>query len=237
MKNGEERYFVEGLEFRLCRERRRTLSIRILDGRVSVFAPLNTAYSAIEAFVVKKRRWISAKVEEYDKKQRTFLDVLTYRAFLLDGEKYPTQVCGGSKTITFSEGKVLIPSALVISEQKLIKAARAWYERLAKSVLLDRLKQFSAAFGFVFSAFAVSNAKSKWGSCDQKNRIRLSWRLIMLLPDIRDYVIIHELCHTKYHHHGKEFWAKVREICPQSQQIRKRLEDYSVLMGLYRIRK
>ena len=51
----------------------------------------------------------------------------------------------------------------------------------------------------------ISNAKKRWGTCNFRNDIRINWRLIMAPSEVIDYVILHELVHTKIKNHSKKF--------------------------------
>jgi len=235
MKNkaSEQPHKTAGIEYRLIRLRRKSLSIQICDGMVIVKAPAGTPFSAVEAFIEKKRNWIAAKTGAYAAKRRKFSDVLEYRAFLLDGAQYPAVMSGGIKKIMVADGRFLIPQPLFEMRDKLISAVRKWYIARATEQLGNRLQQLAGVLGFAFSGFNLTGARAKWGSCDPNNRIRLNWRLVLLNPELQDYVIIHELCHTKRHNHGKEFWEAVAKHCPLYKDARKKLKEYSLLTGLY----
>ena len=49
--------------------------------------------------------------------------------------------------------------------------------------------------------------RSRWGSCSSQGRIRLSWRLILAPPEVRRYVVAHEVAHLVHLDHGREFKA------------------------------
>jgi predicted metal-dependent hydrolase len=71
----------------------------------------------------------------------------------------------------------------------------------------------------------VSNAETRWGSCNVKREVRLSWRLIKAPPRVIDYVVAHELAHLKHMNHSAAFWALVAQMYPHyksAQQLLKR---------------
>lgn len=70
----------------------------------------------------------------------------------------------------------------------------------------------------------VKNLKSRWGSCDSHRNIILSSLLITLDDSLIDYVICHELAHTKHMNHSKEFWLNVEMMIPDYKQRRKELK-------------
>jgi predicted metal-dependent hydrolase len=60
----------------------------------------------------------------------------------------------------------------------------------------------------------IREASSRWGSCSAKNDIMISLRLLFMPLEIIDYVIVHELAHTKYRGHGVRFWQYVEKVMP-----------------------
>ena len=54
---------------------------------------------------------------------------------------------------------------------------------------------------------SVGDAGTRWGSCSSQGRIRLSWRLILAPPEVRRYVVAHEVAHLVHLNHGREFKA------------------------------
>lgn len=77
----------------------------------------------------------------------------------------------------------------------------------------------------------VRDAITRWGSCSRDGRINLNFRLLFVPEDVLDYVIIHELAHTKYRSHGPRFWALVEKVMPDHREKRRwlRRNGWSVL--------
>jgi predicted metal-dependent hydrolase len=73
----------------------------------------------------------------------------------------------------------------------------------------------------------LSNAKSRWGSCNTKREIRLNWRLIQAPPHIINYVICHELAHLKEMNHSNRFWEEVEKVLPEYRSSEKELKTLS----------
>jgi predicted metal-dependent hydrolase len=58
----------------------------------------------------------------------------------------------------------------------------------------------------------IGDARTRWGSCSSKGAIRYSWRLVLAPPQVRRYVVAHEVAHLKHLNHGREFKALEREL-------------------------
>ena len=75
---------------------------------------------------------------------------------------------------------------------------------------------------------AIKNTKTRWGSCSFKNNINLSLHLMRLREELIDYVILHELVHTKVKNHSIEFWTTLDIHCPNSKNLDRELKKYSL---------
>ncbi len=96
----------------------------------------------------------------------------------------------------------------------------------AENVLLPRLLELSKKFEYNFNQAYVKKVISRWGSCDSKQNINLNIYLVQLPQVLQDYVIIHELAHTKHMSHGTSFWACVEQMMPSYKLYRKMLKNY-----------
>ena len=101
--------------------------------------------------------------------------------------------------------------------------------RQAKAYLPGRLAELAAQHGFSYNQVRIKHNVSNWGSCSVKKNINLNLNLMRLPAELRDYVMLHELCHLKYMNHGKEFHALLESVCPNHKELRRQLRDYKLL--------
>lgn len=67
--------------------------------------------------------------------------------------------------------------------------------------------------GFRYTSLRISSARTRWGSCSGKDGISISL-YVMLLPDhLREFIVLHELCHTRHHNHSTDFHALLDTLC------------------------
>lgn len=89
-------------------------------------------------------------------------------------------------------------------------------ERFLKQLALDMLSrdtaEIAAKAGFEPISVTVGDARTRWGSCSSNGRIRYNWRLILAPPEVRRYVVAHEVAHLEHLNHGKKFKALEREL-------------------------
>ncbi len=98
-----------------------------------------------------------------------------------------------------------------------------------RSVIHDRVNHFIGHYGprhgIAVGRIAVRNQKSRWGSCSKKGTLNFNYKLTFLPPELRDYVIVHEICHIKEFNHGRGFWDLVKETVPDYKEVRKKLKE------------
>ena len=101
--------------------------------------------------------------------------------------------------------------------------------REAKALLPERVAFWAQKFGFKYGRVSIRASRSKWGSCSGDNNISLSLFLMTLPEHLRDYVIIHELCHTVHHNHSSAFHALVdRCLGGNEKNLRSELRRFSI---------
>lgn len=97
----------------------------------------------------------------------------------------------------------------------------------ARHLAVLRLEHFAAEYSKIDPAFGISmkynrvairNQRGRWGSCTSRRNLNFNYRILDLAPELRDYIIVHELCHLKELHHGKAFWDLVELAIPQARE-------------------
>ena len=92
--------------------------------------------------------------------------------------------------------------------QKTLKRIVLKFLRMeAERVLPQKMDYWSKQCGFDYRSVKVDTAKSRWGCCSSQKDIKLSYYLLLLPERLVDYVIVHELCHTREMNHGPRFKA------------------------------
>ena len=92
--------------------------------------------------------------------------------------------------------------------------------RLATKELTARTLALARQHTLTVNRVTIRNQRSRWGSCSRRGTISLNWRLIQMPDPIRDYVILHELAHTREHNHSQKFWRLVEELCPDYREAK-----------------
>jgi len=193
------------------------------DGSVAVSIPSWATYRSGLAFAQTKLDWLLAQTPQ--------------PTLLRDGQavgKYhhlqlsPTRGIQAPRTLV-SKTSVIVryPATLDANDPVVQKAAQTACIRAlraqAEQLLPQRLEQLASQHDFYFSEVRIKRLKGRWGSCDNKQRIVLNLFLMQLPWDCIDYVLLHELTHTKVLRHGPPFWAVMSELIPNLAAIRKQM--------------
>lgn len=104
-----------------------------------------------------------------------------------------------------------------------LKSLRQWIRKKARQTLIPQLEQTAQEFGFNFKKTSIRSQKSRWGSCSSSGTISLNDQLLFMPPATVRYLMIHELCHTRYMNHSAAFWKLVETCCPEFRQHEKNL--------------
>jgi predicted metal-dependent hydrolase len=100
------------------------------------------------------------------------------------------------------------------------------YKEIARSVIVSRVAHFAAIHNISYGRVAIRNNRRSWGSCSSKGNLNFHYRLLFVPAEIRDYVIVHELCHRRVFNHSREFWNEVEMILPDYKERKSALRLY-----------
>lgn len=99
----------------------------------------------------------------------------------------------------------------------------------AKAVLPKRLSELAALHGFHYNNVRIKHNSSNWGSCSELGNINLNLNLMRLPEHLRDYVMLHELCHLRQMNHGPEFHALLESVCPDHKSLQLELRSWRLI--------
>ncbi len=203
----------------------RSLRLRVdSKGQIQVSIPWIVPKSAALDFVLAKKDWLQ--------KQQTDRSISFYDGMLL-GKTLRLKIIENSQlsrsrqtdkevTIHFSGAFNPIDD---IHNAKIEKAIHTALRTEAEKVLLPRLKEFATEYDFSFNSAGVKQLVGRWGSCDSNRHILLSLYLIQLPIELIDYVLLHELTHTKHMNHSPAFWSHLERFCPDYKDLRRRMKN------------
>ena len=108
--------------------------------------------------------------------------------------------------------------ALTAAEQKaanrLTEAERKAAVKRAAQMLAEKTAHFAKEMGVTYGRITIREQKTRWGSCSSKGNLNFNCLLMLMPPEVIDYVVVHELCHRKQMNHSIAFWKEVEKILP-----------------------
>ncbi len=93
------------------------------------------------------------------------------------------------------------------------------YREAARALVHARIAHFNQAGEYQVRRIAIRNSKTRWGSCSKQGNLNFHYKLALLPERVRDYVIVHELCHLKEFNHSKALWAHVAAVLPDYREL------------------
>lgn len=201
----------KSIHFHLIRCNRKSIALYVKNaGEVVVRAPYFVPKSQIQAFVQSHADWVRDKQAELVRqwKNKEDFSITEGDQLTVLGKQYP--VVYGERAC-FNGTIFIIPKG---SFQQIKSELIEEYKRIAKEVILERTIHFSEITGLRAEAVKIGSAKTRWGSCSGKNILHFTWKLIFADLCAVDYVVLHELAHTREHNHSKQFWSIVASYMP-----------------------
>ena len=192
----------------IIRTKRKSISLIIKsDGKFIVRAPIKSKEEEILKFINLKSKWIITKRKEQLENAISPLTFDKLEQINLLGKQYKLTYSNASQ-VKLNEESIELPQKN--SKEKLI----SFLKKTAQKYISERVKLISNLFGFSYNKISINSAKTCWGSCSLNNNLHFTYKLIMCPEDVVDYIVLHELCHTKIKNHSKEFWMQVEKCNP-----------------------
>ena len=219
----------ETISYLLEHRQRRTVGLKITADGLVVHAPKRIFAFQLNQILQEKSGWIINKLEARAANQVDAIDWTTGENLLYLGQDIQLNVVSNptNKAPVFDVNKLIIatptPGNQVLIQRKVIQ----WYQKQAGIDFSRRLAILAAKLGVATPPLTLSNAKSRWGSCNSRGEVRLNWRLLQAPPHVINYVICHELAHLKQMNHSAKFWAVVEQLFPDYKSAEKELKNLS----------
>ena len=195
--------------------RRKTASIKIDEGVVSVVVPQSLPKERIQQLLTDKKKWIREKLYlQSQSRSVTSKEYVSGEAFPYLGRNYRLKVVAGSyQPAKLLQGKLVVTIPEAIQTPNSIRnAVVRWYRLHALDRLKNKTNRYAAVIGKAPTKVDIKTFKSRWGSCHADGGVLYNWKIIMAPNRIVDYVVVHELCHLIHHNHSPKFWKEVERV-------------------------
>ncbi|HET6622428.1 MAG TPA: SprT family zinc-dependent metalloprotease [Candidatus Saccharimonadales bacterium] len=209
----------------------RSIRLRLLpDGTLTATMPKRTPLYLLKSLIDGSRHELLDQVREVKSKRPNYHD---------------GQSVGRSHTLRIKHIEGAEPRGRLAAQDLLIDLPPTWSEespeaqsfirdwylkalkKEARSYLPRRLQYLAEHFGFNYTKIRFGNPKGRWGSYSSSGTISLNVALMNLPLEVVDYVLVHELCHSRHPHHQIRFWQEVEACLPDYKSLRRQLKEYS----------
>jgi predicted metal-dependent hydrolase len=191
--------------------RARNFTIRINQrGEVRVTVPGRVGWRRAEAFFLSRQSWVQKKLDQMH--SHTCMEALPAEgeSIRIRGREFAIRLQGGDSGIEDAIWRIL--------------------RNEAREYLPGRVAKLSEMHGYRISGLKIRKMKTRWGSCTSRKSINLNSWLMMVPEPLRDYVILHELAHTRFPNHGSQFWKELdRTTGGLSDMYRKELRKQKIM--------
>lgn len=215
--------------------RKKTATVMVREGKVSVVVPKATTVNEVTALVTKKTKWIREKLLIQQQHPRTKLkEYVSGESFTYLGRNYHLKVQTGVNAVKLMGGKLVVqvPCSVQKRDQYVQGALTEWYRTHALEKLREKVGRFSEIVGVTPVSVGIKTFKGRWGSCSTKGDLMFNWRIIIAPNRIVDYVVAHELCHLYEHNHSPKFWKHVERVFPDYKESREWFKVNGRYLGL-----
>lgn len=199
---------------------------------VEIRVPKHLEQEHIQRLVKKKADWVIKQFIWFD--EITQLDSskehVNGETYLYLGRQFRLQIKKGEER---AEAKIIgrnISVNLPINtpkkyEKKIIKAV-IWkfYRQQTEEKVEELVKKYSKRLGIALPKFMIKNQYKRWGSCTSKNQLIFNFRLSMAPVSQVEYVVAHEICHTKIKDHSSEYWKRLKSVLPEYEARKEALK-------------
>lgn len=215
-------------------KRRGNRSLRLSigsNGEVRVSLPYWLPYKAGEQFALSKTPWIIANRMSSSFNLRHGSAIGKAHHIYFDQSPEVTKV---SARVAATEIRVSLPMDAATNDpevqEAVHKASIRALRKEAEVLLPQRLEALASQTGFTYKSVGVKQLKSRWGSCNSHQEIVLNLFLMQLPWKLIDYVLVHELTHTKIMRHGAPFWREMERHLPHAKNLRKQMAVYQPML-------
>jgi len=211
--------------------RRRSVGLTVTDtGELLVHAPKSLSLRAVQEVIARHLAWIEKKqAERREALSRLEPGKVYYQGRALDLKPVNSAAHG----VRLAEGCLQV--GLRTAAQDPWPQLLNWYHREAAALLTARVRHFAAPMGLVPPPLELRAWRRRWGECHPDGRLRFNWRLVLLPPEILDYLAVHELAHLLVSGHPPRFWQAVGKYLPDFAPRRRWLRVYGSPFLLWKL--
>lgn len=222
---------ISGIKIEIQKKKIKNLHLVVAppDGKVRVSAPLHLSDESIAMFVRTKLRWIKEQQEKFMLQSRqSEREYVSGETLYLWGKQYFLQVeysyKGNSLAIDGNKAILTVRKESTVKQRE--HFVNEWYRCHLKEEIERLLPKWEKITGLYCNSWQTKYMTTRWGTCNtQTKKIWFNLQLAKKPIECLEYVILHELSHTKVKNHNSDFIEIMDRYMPNWKEIRKQLND------------
>lgn len=226
-------YGTTNIKYSVKHTNRKTLAIEVHpDNSVWVIAPLDTKVEDIQSRVEKKAPWIAKQQRFFNGRPEKALqpEWISGENFYYLGRQYRLKIHKGVVDVKLAGKYLNVTVEDKDNKTQIATLVNTWYLKHARTKFEERknlLLPILEKENLKMNSLLIRKLDKRWGSCTKKGNIVINADLIKAPINCIDYVLIHEICHLKYHDHSNKFWTLLNKYCPDWVKIKDKLEKFN----------
>lgn len=162
---------------------------------------------ALRARLLANQKRVARRLIDFDFK----IDSPCFKLTVLRGSSVGFQL-----RIEADRASILAPAGIDFRQESIQQMLHGAIERAMKRrasvVLPPLLHSLAVKHALPFKQVKIGASKGRWGSCSGEKVINLSCYLLLLPTHLIEYVLLHELAHTKEMNHSERFWSELNRL-------------------------
>ena len=220
----EEQWIDEQLgKIKIVRNQRaRNIIMRVTPDCIRVtcppYAPIKEVRNIIDLNrdkIARQKQTVKSRTTTIDQNFRISTDLLQLNIVLRP------QTAIGSLANEFTANRKKGQCTIVCPHATDFASIQEWLKKIiieelriqAKTHLPQRTHELAQTYGFHYKDVKIQSSRTNWGSCSTKSNINLNLNIVRLPYILRDYILLHELCHLRHHDHGQAFHLLLEHVC------------------------
>jgi len=195
------------------------LSVYPPDGAVRISAPKRMSLDTIRLFAISRLTWIRQQQKKLREQEReTPRDYVERESHYVWGKRYLLELreVDAPPSVELRHKRLVLRVRPGMSPMAREAVLEVWYRQQLKTAVAPLLARWEPLLGVSTRRFFVQRMKTKWGSCNQRERtIRLNTELAKKPPECLEYLVVHELAHIVEPTHNARFLALMDRFMPQ----------------------
>lgn len=175
-------------------------------------------------YIKSKKDWLNEQLKTHAKHSSQISSVGDYKVEINFIARSPSTISVEGKNIKISLKDRRTDQKNLTEISRLLEV---YFRKTAETTISEKLQKIADHNKIKISDTKVKKMKGRWGSCDNKKNITLNLYLAQMPEEIWSYVLCHELAHTKYMDHGKDFWRTVEQLDKNYKINKKILKSFS----------